>query len=118
MLTSLYLYLQLFETRSKYVLPEEMALWSDVTQELMSDEEDNGDILKVKTPHWRCGELNQLIKSLDQRSKSKMEASGRQILKKGRVVAESPMKRLPSKRLKQELIRHDNEDDNGYDNEQ
>lgn len=100
------------------MLPAEVSLWSDVTQELMSDEEDNGDILKVKTPHWRCEELNQLIKSLDERSRSKVQASGRQALKKGRVEAESPMKRLPSKKLKQDFIRFNDDDNDDGDVEQ
>ena len=34
------------------VLPEKIAMRSDVTQELMSDKEDNRDILKQKNPHW------------------------------------------------------------------
>ncbi len=41
-----------------------------------------------------------------------MQALERQVLKKGRMVAESPMKRLPSKKIKQDLIRYDDDDDN------
>ena len=47
-----------------------------------------------------------------------MEASGRHILKNRRMVAESPVKGLSSKKIKQELIPHGNEDedDNNNDN--
>ena len=56
--------------------------------------------------------------NLNERSMPKIEASGRHILKNRRMVAESPVKGLSSKKIKQELIPHGNEDedDNNNDN--
>ena len=95
---------QLFERRSKFIAEDEWALWQGVTQELMSDEEDQGNTLKVKSPGWRCAELDELIEELDKRSEDKASDESKQVLKKRRVVAESPMKRRPSKKLKASLI--------------
>ena len=47
----------------------------------------------------------------------KIEASGRHILENGRMVAESPVKGLPSKKIKQELIPHDNKDEDDNNND-
>ena len=101
------IFFQLFESRSKHVLHEEMALWSNVTQEVMSDEEDLGDSLKIKTPQWRSEEVTRLIRILDERTNAQKIADGKQTLKKTRVLSDSPMKRRPSKKLKTDLIRDD-----------
>lgn len=95
--------------RSKYVGDAEADLWKDVTQELMSDEEDNGDALKVKSPQWRCVELSNLIAELDDRHKRRMTDEAKQVLRKRRLPAESPMKRKPSKKLKETLVRDSND---------
>ena len=84
---------------------EEAAHWADVTQEMMSDEEDVNEGLKVKTPHWRSDELGALIESLDQRHDRRQMDNNRQVLRKRRVAAESPMKRKPSKKLKPHLLK-------------
>lgn len=96
---------QLFETRSKYVKEGEAALWSDVTQEVMSDEEDLDGGLKIKTPHWRSKELGALIEKLDERHIMRQQDNNRQVLRKRRVATASPMKRKPSKKLKQHLLK-------------
>ena len=100
-----YNFLQLFETRSKYVREEEATLWADVTQEMMSDEEDIDEGLRVKTPHWRSDELGALIESLDERHNRRQVDNNRQVLRKRRVATESPMKRKPSKKLKPHLLK-------------
>ena len=98
--------------RSKYVANEDEAdLWKDVTQELMSDEEDNGDALKVKSPHWRCVELSDLIEKLGERHQRRMTEEARQVVRKRRFPAESPMKRKPSKKLKERLVRDSSDSD-------
>ncbi len=70
----------------------------------MSDEEDMGDSLKVKTPVWRGAELSALVKDLDRRIDEANAADGRQVLRKKRVVGESPMKRRPLKKYKFGLV--------------
>ena len=105
---------QLFELRTKYIGDSEIDMWKDVTQELMSDEEDNGDALKVKSPHWRCLELNRLIEKLDQRHQRRMTEEARQVLRKKRIPTESPMKRKPSKKLKKTLVRDSSDSDDEY----
>eukprot|EP00112_Aurelia_sp_Birch-Aquarium-sp1_P024844 Seg801.5 transcript_id=Seg801.5/GoldUCD/mRNA.D3Y31 product="hypothetical protein" protein_id=Seg801.5/GoldUCD/D3Y31 len=92
---------ELFEQRSKHVLPGEMNVWEDVSQELMSYEEDLGSSLKVKSPHWRCWELTDLLVVLDEQIKQKNAEEMRQPLRKQRLIAELPMKRQPSKKLKE-----------------
>ena len=84
---------------------EESALWFDVTQEMMSDEEDVDDGLKVKTSHWRSEELGMLIERLDERHSTRQLDNNRQVLRKKRVATESPMKRKPSKKLKTHLLK-------------
>ena len=88
--------------------PEERPLWKDVTQEIMSDEEDVGDSLKVKTPGWRSEQLTTLIQKLDERHNESLRMASRQPLKKLRVDADSPMKRKPSKAV---AVRHISQDD-------
>ena len=89
-----------------------MTLWQDVSQELMSDEEDEGDSLKIKSPYWRCQQLDDLIATLDKRIAAKNGEDSRQTLRKRRIVAESAMKRKPSGKLKGKFLRsHSDEDD-------
>ena len=97
--------------RSKYIAKDEADLWKDVTQELMSDEGDNGDALKVKSPHWRCVELSGLIEQLDERHQRRMTAEARQVVRKRMLPAGSPMKRKPSKKLKETLVRDSSDSD-------
>ena len=89
--------------------PDESRLWQGVTQELMSDEEDMGNSLKVKSPNWRSQELTSLIRQLDARIVERNAMESRQQLRKSRVEAASPMKRKPSKKVK--AIHVDNETD-------
>ena len=51
-----------------------------------------------------CRELKQIIKSLNERSMPKIEASGRHILKNRRMVAESPVRGLSSKKMSENLF--------------
>jgi len=99
-----FLFLQLFENRTKYLKTHEREVWRDVNQELMSDEEDHEDGLKVKTPMWRGRQVSDLVKILDDRLKNSMAEQGKSVTKKRRVIAISPMKRKPSKKVKKHLI--------------
>jgi len=99
-----FLFLQLFENRTKYLKTHEREVWRDVNQELMSDEEDHEDGLKVKTPIWRDRQVSDLVKILDERLKISMVEQGKNVRKKRRVIAISPMKRKPSKKVKTHLI--------------
>ena len=83
---------------------DETEMWSGVTQELMSYEEDFGSSLKVRTPDWRAPAITALVKQLDVHHENKMEEEKRQAPKKKRVVAESPIKRQPSKKIRQEYV--------------
>ena len=95
----------MFEMRSRYVAPgDESDMWEGVTQELMSDEEDCGSSLKIRTPIWRAPAITELVKQLDLRNERKLEEDKRQVPKKKRIVASSPMKRLPSKKVKRQYI--------------
>ena len=81
---------------------EEQKLWEGVTQELMSDEEDieDGAKFKIKSPPWRNLELSQLIVELERRKEEEASKEGRQVLRKRRVLSDSPMKRQPTKKVK------------------
>ena len=94
----------LFETRSKYVQGGEEVLWADVTQQLMSDEEDLNDGLQVKTPYWRSDQLSERIEKLDEGHLSKKAYQCHQVLRKKRAATESPMKRKPSKKIEGHLL--------------
>ena len=102
---------------------EESGLWKDVTHELMSDEEDLDDKLKVKSPTWRTNSLTQLIRKLDERRDAERLSGAKQGIRLKRVAAESPMKRKPSKKVKRRFINEENlyeeredNDDEGDDN--
>ncbi len=77
----------------------------------MSDEEDCGAVLKVKSPHWRSNHLTELVKVLDDRHEEKMRSEGKHVLRKRRVMADSPMERKPTKKLKPSVIASDDESD-------
>ena len=77
----------------------------------MSDEEDVGSSLKVKSPPWRSMELTSFIRELDQRICAKEEQEAKQILRKKRVLAESPMKRLPSKKVSSICLESESDDE-------
>ena len=74
--------------------PSERGLWKDVTQEIMSDEEDTEEGLKVKfLALSRRKEINNLIEALDQRKNALDQDKGLAPPCKIRVVSESPVKR-------------------------
>ncbi len=82
----------------KYASLEEKKWWkANVTVEMMSDEEDCEDGLKVKSPQWRSVEVGQLIAKLDAQYFEVQSENCRQSLSKRRIVSDSPMKRQPSK---------------------
>ena len=82
---------------------EESELWKDVTHELMSDEQDLDDKLKVKSPTWRTNSLTQLIRKLDERRDAERLSGAKQGIRLKRVAAESPMKRKTIKKSKKEV---------------
>jgi len=83
-----------YESRTKYLLPEEREFWKDVTQEIMSDEEDTPTGLKLKSlAPMRIERLNTLIKTLDARKVTADNEKGILPARKCRVVSESPIKR-------------------------
>ena len=58
---------QLYDHRTEFIQTEaEKTLWKDVTQELMSDEEDGTEqfTVKIKSPSWRSEEFSNLIKTI------------------------------------------------------
>jgi len=78
----------------------------------MSDEEDldDGSKFKVKTPTWRSRHLSELISKLDKRREEDGKLLGKQVLRKARIPADSPMKRMPSKRLRRCHLQSTDED--------
>lgn len=94
-----------------------MIIWQNVTQEFMSDEEDHGEVLKVKSPDWRTNEVSELIKMLDKREMEKDAAEGKVILKRKRVVGQSPNKRRPSNKIKKDMIRITESSESEYESE-
>ena len=76
----------------------------------MSDEEDMGNALKVKSPSWRSSDLTELIKQLDERIVERNAMESRQQLRKNRVDGVSPMKRKPSRKIKAIHVDNDTEE--------
>ena len=67
--TCIYLYLQLWECRSRFVEESEKWMWDDVTPSMMSDEEPMPDgRIARKHPCWRGTKFNELIDALDTRT--------------------------------------------------
>ena len=96
----------------------EKPLWQDVTQELMSDEEDIPEGFKVKSPHWRSNELSKIITAIDQRMETAIGVTKKAPAKKRRLPADSPMKRKP-KKVKNTLpsiFDEDKDEENQMDN--
>jgi len=88
-----------FEMRSKHVMPHEKDFWENVDQEMMSDEEDIPEGLKVKSlKSVRVPRLNDLIKRLDERKQSSDRKKGVIPVRKRRIVSESPIKRKIKKK--------------------
>ena len=74
--------------------PNGRGLWKDVTQEIISDEEDTEEGLKVKSLALsRSKEINNLIEALDQSKKAHDWDKGLAPPHKIRVVSKSPVKR-------------------------
>ena len=74
--------------------PNERGLWKDVIQEIMSDEEDTEEGLKVKSlASSRSEEINNLIEALDQRKNARDRDKGLAPSRKIRVVSKLPVKR-------------------------
>ena len=73
--------------------PTERDLWGDVTQEVISDEEDTQERLKVKSLASSGNkEVNNLIEALDQKENG-YDRDGLAPSRKIRVVNKSPVKR-------------------------
>lgn len=72
----------------------ERGLWKDVIQEIMSDEEDTEEGLKVKSlVSSRSEEINNLIEALDQRKNARDRDKGLAPSRKISVVSKFPVKR-------------------------
>ena len=67
--------LQLFERRAKVVKAREIKNWKDITPEMMSEEEAEGDEFIRHRPSWRSSSLNKLLEKLDNRFKAKNKKS-------------------------------------------
>ena len=80
--------------RSKFAKPSESGLWKDVTQEIMSDEEDTEEGLQAKSlAPSRSKEINNLIEALDQRKNAHDRDNGLAPPRKIRVVSKFTVKR-------------------------
>lgn len=80
-------------------MPNEKEFWENVDQEMMSDEEDIPEGLKLKSlKSIRVPRLNDLIKSLDERKRSSDREKGVIPVRKQRIVSESPIKRKIKKK--------------------
>ena len=107
---------QFYDYRTEFIQTEaEKKLWKDVTQELMSDEEDGTEqfTVKIKSPSWRSEEFSNLIKQLDERRDEENNGGGGMRMK--RITTVSPMKRMPPKKFKgsnflAEEVYHDSDD--------
>ena len=74
--------------------PTERDLWDDVTQEVMSNEEDTQERLKVKSlAPSPSKEVNNLVEALDQRKNGHDRDNGLAPSRKIRLVNKSPVKR-------------------------
>lgn len=96
--------MQLYRKRSRYLeTDEERALWSQVTQELMSDEEEATDdsgreVFVVRTVFWRSRELEELVHKLIQRGRQ-----AKPTLATARRIGDSSH-RMPTNRCPRHLI--------------
>ena len=89
------------EKRQKHVRKEELGKWEGVTQELMSDEDDDDGFKGQNAGLEEYSEyLNDLIKKLDERrDEEERNLEGKKPLQNRRKSTESPMKRQPSKKV-------------------
>lgn len=87
--------------------------WADVSDKLMSDEEDgeDGEII-VKTPKWRCEELSILVRRLD--SRKEKEKPGLWLKKR---VPGSPTKRVALPHTDRKYLAEDSESSSSSDSE-
>ena len=89
-------------------------MWADITQKLMSDEEDDREGFKVKSPPSRAPVISVMCKSCDDRAAAELGVRTKAPIKRKRVVSNSPTKRKP-KNIKPELLVDNNGD--GFVNE-
>ena len=59
--------MQIYERRAKSVKSREMALWKQITADMMSDEEKRGDTFVRRQPSYRSEKLNSFLSKLDDR---------------------------------------------------
>lgn len=85
-------------------MADEEEVWKGVSQELMSDEEDDGNELRVVTPQWRVEWLTDFIRTLDERCIKKSEEDDKFVLKKTRRKCTNIMTRHPSKKVPKEFV--------------
>ena len=77
-----------------FVKPNAGGLWKDVTQEIMSDEEDTEEGLKIKSlASSRSKQINDLSEALDQRKNAHDHDKGLAPPRKIRLVSKSALKR-------------------------
>ena len=63
--------MQIFERRAKEVKPSEANFWHQITPEMMSDEEKQGEVFIRRQPSYRSQELNKFLSKLDKRYEKK-----------------------------------------------
>ena len=68
------LYIQLFERRAKMVKPGEAKNWKQVTPDMMSEEEAEGEEFIRHRPDWRSPSFNIFIEKLEKRYKKKKKS--------------------------------------------
>ena len=61
--------------RAKMVKPREIKHWKDITPDMMSEEEAEGDDFIRHRPTWRSSSLNKFLEKLDSRFKAKHQKS-------------------------------------------
>lgn len=73
---SLFCLLRCFECCGKQVKGTKKAqYWSDITAEMKSDEEKQGDVYILHPPSYQSSSLTKFIEKLDSRSKGKNKAN-------------------------------------------
>ena len=83
--------IQLWDRRSKHLVGEsEKNKWEDITVSVMSDEEVLSDgSIERKAPSWRSAELNEFLRTLDNRADANLKCARKQ------RVEGSPLKVAP-----------------------
>lgn len=62
---------QIYERRAKQVRDREQDYWKDVTPDMMSDEEKQGDVFIRHQPSYRSTNFTKFLNKLDQRAAAK-----------------------------------------------